>query len=55
MTELPDYASKEIGEISHENAVSGYRLRDGNGFRLSSFRSPVLPARHVAKRSIHLR
>ena len=55
MTGLPDYVSKEIGEISHENAVSGYRLRDGNGFRLSSFRSPVLPEWHVAKRSIHLR
>jgi len=55
MTGLPDYVSKEIGEISHENAVSGYRLRDGNGFCLTSIRSSVLPEWHMAKRSVHLR
>jgi hypothetical protein len=29
------------GEIGHEDAASGYRLCDRNGFRLSSFRSSM--------------
>jgi hypothetical protein len=46
--------SEKFGETSHEDALSGYRLRDRNGFCLSSFRSSVLPEWHVAKRLIHL-
>jgi hypothetical protein len=48
------YAGK-FGETSHEDAASGYRLRDRNGFRLSSVCSSVLPEWHVATRSLRLR
>jgi hypothetical protein len=34
----------------HEDAVSEYRLHDGNGFCLSRFRSSVLPERQVGVR-----
>jgi hypothetical protein len=54
MTGLPDYAPRKIGEISYEDAASGCRLRDRNGFCFSSFRSSM-PEWHVAKRPLHLR
>jgi hypothetical protein len=46
---------RKFGETSYEDAASWYRLRDRNGFRLSSFRSSVLPAWHVETRSLRLR
>jgi hypothetical protein len=46
--------AEKFGEISHEDAASGCRLRDRNGFCHSSFRSSM-PEWHVAKRSLHLR
>jgi hypothetical protein len=39
---------KEFGETSHEDAASGYRLRDRNGFCLSGVRYSVLPEQHLA-------
>jgi len=35
--------SGKFGESCHEDAASGCRLRDRNGFRLSSVRCSVLP------------